>query len=188
METVQIMDWVIYSQFLGKFKHLHDRDNTVSDTINRTFQREGIITEELIGKSIQLSERQKNDIKIYFTDTSKVLSHNQLDSNEELMSDDFVYHVGDIVFVDHKFEKIVGLITVNDTSFVDVEMFYSFCQDYESGIFFSRLNCQSYACPKMFRMEEVSPPLVTAVNNECILFVSFKNNNPLPWVDEHLEK
>lgn len=89
------------------------------------------------------------------------------DTNKELISDDFVYHVGDIVFIDHKFGKIVGWITVNGTSLVVVEMFYSFCQDYESGIFYCTLNCQSYT--KMFWMEEASLPLVTAVNCECIL-------------------
>ena len=52
------MDWLLYSQFLGKFRNLRDADNTLSENNNRVFERDGIISEETIGVPTNLAERQ----------------------------------------------------------------------------------------------------------------------------------
>ena len=60
------MDWVLYSQFLGKFRNFWDADNTLSENINRMFERDGIISEETIGVPTNLDEQQANDLQDWF--------------------------------------------------------------------------------------------------------------------------
>ena len=43
--TEPTKDWVLYSQFLGKFRNLRDAENTLFENINRVFERDGIISE-----------------------------------------------------------------------------------------------------------------------------------------------
>ena len=50
------MHWVLYSQFLGKFRNFRDGDNTLSENINRIFERDRIISEETIGVPTNLEE------------------------------------------------------------------------------------------------------------------------------------
>ena len=57
------MDCVLCSQFLGKFRNLRDAYNTLSENINRVFERDGIISEKTIGVPTNLDERQANDLQ-----------------------------------------------------------------------------------------------------------------------------
>ena len=55
------MDWVLYSQFLGKIRNLQDADKSLSENINRVFERDSIISEETKPSEFQLtwtSDRQ----------------------------------------------------------------------------------------------------------------------------------
>ena len=88
------MDWVLYSQFLGKFRNLQDADNTLSENINQVFERDGIISEEVptIGVPTNLDERQANDLRDWFClrENSSVSSFRCMDSILNLMEDDAI--------------------------------------------------------------------------------------------------
>ena len=91
------MDWVLYSQFLEKFRNLRETDNTLSKNINRVFERDGIISEKTIGVPTNLDERQANDLQDWFCllESSSIFSFRCMDSIRDLMKDDVIYHLSD---------------------------------------------------------------------------------------------
>ena len=88
---------MLYSEFLGKFRNLEDAGNTLSENINRVFERDGINSEETIGVPTNLDERQANDLRDWFClrENSSVSSFRCMDSILNLMEDDVIYHLND---------------------------------------------------------------------------------------------
>ena len=60
------MDWVLHSQFLGKFQILQDADNNLPENINWVFERGSVISEEAIRVLNSLDEQQSNDLQDWF--------------------------------------------------------------------------------------------------------------------------
>ena len=94
---------MLYSQFLGKFRNLEDAGNTLSENINRVFERDGINSEETIGVPTNLDERQANDLRDWFClrENSSVSSFRCMDSILNLMEDDVIYHLNDFFFANN---------------------------------------------------------------------------------------
>lgn len=60
------MDWVLCSQFLGKFQILQDADDNLRENINWVFERGSVISEEAIRVLNSLDEQQSNDLQDWF--------------------------------------------------------------------------------------------------------------------------
>ena len=179
---------MLYSQFLGKFRNLEDAGNTLSENINRVFERDGINSEETIGVPTNLDERQANDLRDWFClrENSSVSSFRCMDSILNLMEDDAIQHVTDYTFCEQctKFGKIIGLYRINAEQWIDLEIMEDLNIDSESGISFTSIGSDRFK--KMVKMSMVSYPVVTAVENNCIWFVSHRSKSTLPLISHHL--
>ena len=146
---------MLYSQFLGKFRNLEDAGNTLSENINRVFERHGINSEETIGVPTNLDERQANDLRDWFClrENSSVSSFRCMDSILNLMEDDdVIYHLNDYVFCEQctKFGKIIGLYRINAEQWIDLEIMEGLNIDSESGISFASIDSDRFK--KMVKM------------------------------------
>ena len=146
---------MLYSQFLGKFRNLQDAGNTLSENVNRVFERDGIISEETIGVPTNLDERQANDLRdwFYLRENSSVSSFRCMDSILNLMEDDdVIYHLNDYVFCEQctKFGKIIGLYRINAEQWIDLEIMEGLNIDSESGIYFASIDSDRFK--KMVKM------------------------------------
>ena len=149
------MDWVVYSQFLGKFRNFRDADNTLSENINRIFERDGIISEETIGVPTNLDKQQANDLQdwLCLRENSSVSSFRCMVSILNLMEDDdVIYHLNDYVFCEQctKFGKIIGLYRINAEQWIDLEIMEGLNIDSESGISFASIDSDRFK--KMVKM------------------------------------
>ena len=142
------MHWVLYSQFLGKFRNFRDGDNTLSENINRIFERDRIISEETIGVPTNLEEQQANDLQDWFClrENSSVSSFRCMDSILNLMEDDVIYHLNDYVFCEQctKFGKIIGLYRISAEQWIDLEIMEDLNIDSESGISFASIGSDCF--------------------------------------------
>ena len=182
------MDCVLRSQFLGKFRNLRDADNTLSENINQVFERDGIISEKTIGVPTNLDERQANDLQDWFCllENSSVSSFRCMNSILSFMEDDIFYHLKDYVFSEQctKLAKIIDLYRINAEEWVDLEIMEDLNIDSESKICFASIGSDRFK--KMVKMSMISYPVVTAVENNCIWFVSHRMKSTLPWISHHL--
>ena len=149
------MDWVVYSQFLGKFRNFRDADNTLSENINRIFERDGIISEETIGVPTNLDKQQANDLQdwLCLRENSSVSSFRCMDSILNLMEDDdVIYHLNDYVFCEQctKFGRIIGLYRINAEQWIDLEIMEDLNIDSESEISFASIDSDHFT--KMVKM------------------------------------
>ena len=175
-------------QFLGKFRNLRDAGNTLSENINRMFERDGIISEEAMGVPTNLDERQANDLQDWscLHENSSVFSFTCTDDILNLMEDDIIDNLNDYVFCEQcsKFGKITGLYRVSAEQWVDLEILEDVNIDSESGISFASIGSDCFK--KIVKMSLVSNPVVTAVESNCIWFVSHRFKSTLPWISHHL--
>ena len=146
------------------------------------------LVKKTIGVSTNLDEQQANDLQDWFClrENSSVSSFRCMDSILNLMEDDAIQHVTDYAFCEQctKFGKIIGLYRINAEQWIDLEIMEDLNIDSESGICFTSISSDRFK--KMVKMSMVSYPVVTAVENNCIWFVSHRSKSTLPWISHHL--
>ena len=149
------MDWVLYSQFLGKFRKLQDADKSLSENINRVFQRDGIISEETKPSEFQLT--WTSDRQMIFKIGSVCVKIPAFPRSDawialNLMEDDVIYHLNDYAFCEQctKFGKIIGLYRINAEQWIDLEIMEGLNIDSESGISFASIDSDRFK--KMVKM------------------------------------
>ena len=105
-----------------------------------------------------------------------------LDSDE-----DVTYHLKDTVFSvrDKSFGIIQSLLLVNNDRYV--EMFTSGIpeKDPESGIY--HVKKDDFTRRKFQKLEFLSKPLVSCIEHDEILFVSYTDKERFDWLDAHLD-
>ena len=152
------------------------------------FEWDGVISEEAIGVPTNLDERQANDLQDWFClhENSSVFSLRCMESISNVMEDDIIYSLNDYDFCeqDTKFWKIIGLYSVNSEQWVDLEILEHLNIDSKSEIFFASIGSDCFK--NMVKVSMISNPVVTAVESNCIWFVSHRVKSLLPWISHHL--
>ena len=109
-----------------------------------------------------------------------------MESISNVMEDDIIYSLNyyDFCEQDTKFWKIIGWYRVNSEQWVDLEILEHLNIDNKSEIFFASIGSDCFK--NMVKMLMVSNPVVTAVESNCIWFVSHRVKSLLPWISHHL--
>ena len=82
------------------------------------------------------------------------------------------------------FGKIIGLYRISAEQSVDLDILEDLNIDSQSGISFASIDSDSFT--EMVKMSMVSNTVVTAVEKNCICFVSHYLKSTLPWMQQHL--
>ena len=128
------MDWVLYSQYVGKFDHLRDESKNMCKGAERASRRrDGEIPENVISVEAILQQRQALQVKL--EPNSLILKFKQLDYVENLQ-EDTTYRIGDMVKDDkERFGRICNLFTINNEGWADVSIFNECSCDTETNIY-----------------------------------------------------
>ena len=181
----------MFSQLIGQFDHLNHHDDTISKIANRVLSRDGHFEDSdlLKGKAQVLSTRQQSEVGI---DSGSCLSYKQLD-RLNLADDDVTFRIGDTIYlkgirhfgVIKELFVIKNLIQPNKSSrYADVQLYSESIYDRETNIplTISALT-DTITLQKLCNLSE---PLITAIDENMVWFVSHEEVNNFFWLDEHV--
>ena len=173
-------DWICFSQFLGKFEHL-EKDPR-SKIVAHLFERDRIVDEkEVQGKEENLNSRQKQQTG---ASSDIATQHSKLED----IQNDQTYHTGDYVYVRtaDRFGQIEALLVIDGGSeWADISIFDEHQRDFESGIVYANDDLPDVY--KMYRLSDLSCPLVTCEKRNIRWFISFSTDDEkFQWYDGHI--
>ncbi|XP_066922336.1 uncharacterized protein [Clytia hemisphaerica] len=182
METVQILDWVLFSQFMGKFQHLHDRDNNLCSLSNIMLHQEGVIENIDKGKECNLTQAQKD---LYRTNEMSGKRYKKFEPSFDNIEDQVPYKVGEYCYclLREKFVQIIDMIKIGDNLHAEIAVFESI-KDPETGLYYgSNVSLEKDAV----LIENLSRPIIVAVEDNYIWFVGYETSEEFSWFHEHLK-
>uniref|UniRef100_A0A7M5XLL3 DUF4218 domain-containing protein n=1 Tax=Clytia hemisphaerica TaxID=252671 RepID=A0A7M5XLL3_9CNID len=183
METVQILDWVLFCQFMGKFDHLYDRNNTLCSLSNSMLQRDGLIENVDRGKEFSLSCEEKS---FFNTTEVKGKRYKKFEPVVEKIEDQVEFKVGEFCYCEAKasFVRIVDLVQIGNQHYAKISVFEEVTRDYETGLWYGKNNPGS---EHSVLLEDVSRPMVIAIEDDFIWFIGFEQEKEYLWFESHVK-
>lgn len=175
-----MLDWVLYSEFAGKFDHLKDGRNNLSKLSSRSLQRDGVSNEKE-GEKIVLSGLVEE--RVGSKEGFRFKSLDSFDGTYQV--EDITYKLNEFVRWRNNICKIKMLFQVGDISWAIVEKYCSTRTDTLTN--FTVVENTEEKEEETVLLNELSPPVVVAEEDNSLWILGCVSLD-FNWLNNHVKK
>ena len=174
---------MLHCTFLGKFDHLHDKENTICKISNHVLQREGILDEEVdCGIDFSLTREEKVALD---TTASKGKKFKKLAPATEFIEDHVQYKSNDFCYdkIGNSFVEVLEIIQIESGNYAKVARYVAL-EDTETGLWHGPNKDVSQ---EFLPLKGLTKPFVIAREANEIWFVGHEHQTEFSWFKDHVK-